>query len=358
MLKEQFNINLPFINENDIVLIEDDVYGDTYTFKEPIEHPFYSGFYIVPTNIRFAVSKTAIVIDLWRNCNLNFSITKPIAEKKVTGGYRTSRHGPRHRMMALAFKQPFLHPKRLWVNHINGTPGDDRIDNLEWVTPSQNVQHAYDQNLHPEKVRAIDAKNIKTGNVYSFSNIAQAVRHTGLSHSCISGRLARYNGNVYPDGWLFKDVDDEWEEINPLEYMVGNERTVLVKSVIDDSVRHFYSVADCAKQLKINQPTIAKACREKVTTPNMGFIFRYVDDSNEFPQFSERQKRLYKYQDYPAVVSSGVIGHNGDGQETFFGTLTEAAKYYGYSESGLRGLIRQNKEVKGDRLELIYRQGN
>jgi hypothetical protein len=57
--------------------------------------------------------------------------------KKIDGTKTTARV---HRLVAIAF---LGNKKDLYVNHINGNKKDNRLENLQWVTPSENTLHSY-----------------------------------------------------------------------------------------------------------------------------------------------------------------------------------------------------------------------
>lgn len=56
-------------------------------------------------------------------------------------------HIPLHRMVLSAWK-PIDNADNYQVNHIDGNKGNNSLENLEWVTASENMQHAVDMGLY------------------------------------------------------------------------------------------------------------------------------------------------------------------------------------------------------------------
>lgn len=90
-----------------------------------------------------------------------------------------------HRLVAEAFiPNPDDLPE---VNHKNGNKADNRVDNLEWITSSDNLQHAYDTGLKKPAIKYVVHCNELDITTLGTDAMAVALRKRGYTKARASG---------------------------------------------------------------------------------------------------------------------------------------------------------------------------
>jgi len=83
-----------------------------------------------------------------------------------------------HKLVALAFKEKL--PGKTIINHIDGNKMNNNVENLAWVSITENNQHALDKKLRIVKEVSVTQMDMDDNVIKVFDSVKQAMMETGI----------------------------------------------------------------------------------------------------------------------------------------------------------------------------------
>lgn len=225
------------------------------TIEDPVESLEYPGFYLIPYFSNYLITPKGKLLK-----RSNGAI---IQASKGSLGYYTYRmtddsgktlNFGRHRILCLTFK-PYDHRvENMDVNHKNGVPGDDWLDNLEWATRSENNTHAVNHGLKNDNLE-VEVRDVHTGRVYIFASCNQAGRFFNVTGTTVANR-AKSDGRKAYSGLQFRFHPNAttWPEPDTSK---GNYRVVCS----DGTEKHCDSI-EAARIANLTRTSLMRMLRE------------------------------------------------------------------------------------------------
>ena len=321
-------------------------------------------FYKIPGIENYKLSKTGEVFSLESN-----KLLKPI---NLNGrGYvyyimyinKKRKAIARHRLLCVTFK-PNTDKSKTEIDHINGIAGDDRLENLEWVTHKENVQRYHKQQNKKLLRKPVLVYYINDGAIVEYENHCIAAKYLDIHRYELLRRLKLGSKFIHPDLTIVKWKDDPNEfpkgkELDYLRLKCSRKTSVKVYNHFTKEVKIFDSLKLVSKFLNVSQSTITQrtnGSRFKVFPG--GWEIKYIWDETPWTKLTKTQLLRLKYSSLSSRPLE-VININ-NGEIKIFNTCKSAAEFVGLKPTALSNRLhyKNNRPTKDGYIFRYYDLNN
>ena len=178
-----------------------------------------------------------------------------------------------HRMVAMTFiENPDNKP---YVNHINGIRYDNNVENLEWVTQSENIQHAVKTGLMQNgRKKAVIQYNLNGDRMATFESASEAARQTGGSQSKITMCCKRQRETANDYQWRYYD---DIQDVQKVEKRFITGKKVAKCDEEGNILEIFPSFKEAARAVNGTSSAISRVC-SGTNIRHKGYKWKLVEE--------------------------------------------------------------------------------
>lgn len=309
-----------------------------------IERKDYPGFFVIPGYSNYAIDVNGRVINTSTHTWLSGSKNPAgYVNFRLTNDHRVCLTIGRHRLMCYVFKNPNVDITSLYVNHINGIKGDDRLDNLEWVTPTENCEHAGMYGLTSKCIPVVSL-DVNTGIMTKYNSITKCAADLGLSKDAVIYRLNHECSRIFPEGrqyrFLFSKKD--WMVCDDIQKSLlenGLKKAVLIKNHKTNTIIEFETLTEAAKYLNISKSALSIRLSTNLQYVYSDFNqYKWKNDETDWRQIKDLYLEIEKSSGSRCVVITDLK----TGNKQIFLSIKDCAQFLKLNKTTLIYRLQNN----------------
>lgn len=157
--------------------------------------------------------------------------------------------------------------KKIQINHIDGDIKNYQLDNLEWVSPQENIVHACETGLIANSGGFL-AKDTTTGEVHRFYSMQECARFFKTNAANIHHYLnSKYKNRLRFEKYLIIREGDEWPETIDSGIVNGLPKKIEVTNVTTGEVKIYNRARELALEWGVSISAVTAVinrCERKI----------------------------------------------------------------------------------------------